>query len=33
VREMTPASPELNAEAARLAFDQVETIEPGGAHA
>ena len=32
VREMTPASPESNAEAARLAFDQVQIIEAGGAH-
>ncbi len=32
VREMTPANHELNVEAARLAFDQVQTIEPGGAH-
>ena len=32
VHEMTPASPKHNAEAARLAFDQVQIIEPGGAH-
>ena len=32
VREMTPAEPELNAEAARLAYYHVHTIEPGGSH-
>ena len=29
VREMTPANPANNIKAARLAFDQVQTIEPG----
>ncbi len=33
VREMSPANPEINAEAARLAFGQVRVIAPGGAHA
>jgi len=32
VREMTPTDSEKNVEAARLAFDHVQTIEPGGAH-
>ena len=32
VSEMTPANPENNIQAASLAFDQVLTIEPGGAH-
>lgn len=32
VREMTPANPEKNVKAAGLAFDQVQIIEPGGAH-
>ena len=29
VREMTPTNPANNTDAARLAFDQVQTIEPG----
>jgi hypothetical protein len=29
---MTPADPEKNVAAAGLAFDQVQTIEPGGDH-
>jgi len=32
VTEMAPAQPEANAEAARLGFNQVRIIEPGGAH-
>jgi 2-oxoacid:acceptor oxidoreductase gamma subunit (pyruvate/2-ketoisovalerate family) len=32
VRELTPADPENNVKAASLAFDQVQIIEPGGAH-
>jgi len=32
VREMIPADPEKNVAAAALAFDQVQTIEPGDAH-
>jgi 2-oxoacid:acceptor oxidoreductase gamma subunit (pyruvate/2-ketoisovalerate family) len=32
VREMTPANPDNNVKAAGLAYDQVQTIEPGGPH-
>ena len=32
VTEMAPAHPEANAEAARLAFDQVQILEPGEFH-
>jgi hypothetical protein len=32
VSEMSPANPEINAQAARLAFEKVQIVEPGGAH-
>jgi Pyruvate/2-oxoacid:ferredoxin oxidoreductase gamma subunit len=32
VREMSPANPDINAEAARLAYEQVQIIQPGGTH-
>jgi 2-oxoacid:acceptor oxidoreductase gamma subunit (pyruvate/2-ketoisovalerate family) len=32
VREMSPADPDINAQAARLAFEKVQIIEPGGAY-
>ena len=32
VREMSPANPDINAQAARLAFDKVKIVEPGGVH-
>jgi Pyruvate/2-oxoacid:ferredoxin oxidoreductase gamma subunit len=32
ITEMAPTKPELNVDAARIAYDRVTKIEPGGSH-